>query len=99
MPRYVTGGGALGSEAEGGSLPTGRKIYPRFVMAPLPVLIARDPLPDPRGRSPPPFVPPPSLAALPGSKEVSPGVAGVAPDGIRGTLKRPDGVTSLSLAV
>ena len=104
LPRLDTGAegdslSPLGSGAEGRSLPPGRGILPRSVAALLPVLVARDPLLDPRGRPRPPPVPPPSLAALPGSEEVFPAIAGVAPDGVRGTPKRPDGVTSLSLAV
>ena len=46
----------LWPRAGGGSLPLGRGLFPQLVAAPLPVLVARDPLPDPRGRSRLPLV-------------------------------------------
>lgn len=85
--------------AEGGSLPPGRGILPRFVANPLSVLVARDPLPDPRSRSRLPHVAALPPAALPGSDEVSSGVAGVVTGCVRNTPERPGGVTSVSLAV
>ena len=74
--------------AEGGSLPPGQGILPRFVAAPLPVPVARDPLPDPRGRSRLPLVAAPPPAAPPDSDEVSPGVAGMAPGLCQGGVYR-----------
>ena len=69
----------LPSAGAGGASPLpGRDILPRFVSAPLPVRVARDPLPDPCGRPRlPRLLPPPSAASV-GIDAVAPGVAGVA---------------------
>ena len=83
--------------AEGGSLPPGQGILPRFITASLPLPVARDPLPDSRGRPRLPLVAAAPPAASPDSDEVPPGVARVAPGCVRRTSERPGVVKSLSL--
>ena len=81
--------------AGGDSLPLGRGFRPRLVEAPLPVGIARDPLPDPCGRPRLPLVAGAPSSAPVGLDAVAPGVAVTALDCVRGIPERPAGVTSL----
>ena len=76
-------------EVGGGSPPPGREIRLRLMEAPLPVLAARDPLLDRRGRSCLPFAPPPTPTAPVSIDAVAPDVAGVTLGCVRGEGERP----------
>ena len=71
----------------------------RLVAAPLPVLVARDPLLDPRGHPHLPLVAGAPSSAPVGEDAVAPGVAEAALDCVRGDPERPLGVTSLPPAI
>ena len=85
--------------AEGTSPLPCRGIRPRFVVAPLPVLVARVPLPDPRGRPRLPLVLLPPSTAPVGVDAVALGVAGVTLGCVGGARECPGAVVSLFPAV
>ena len=84
---------------EGTSSRPCRGIRPRFVVAPLPVLVARVPLPDPRGRPRLPLVLLPPYAAPVDIDAVALDVAGVTLGCVGGARECPGAVASLFSAV
>ena len=85
--------------AEGTSPLPCRGIRPRFVVPPLPVLVARVPLPDPRGRPCLPLVLLPASTAPVEIDAVALDVAGVTLGYVGGARECPGAVTSLFSAV
>ena len=90
----------LPSAGAGGTSPLPcRGIRPRFVVAPLPVLVARVPLPHPRGRPRLLIVLPPPSTAPVDLDAVALDVAGVTLGCVGGARECPSAVASLFLAV